>query len=295
MTPELSAALAKLLTGGASGSVLPLAAKWDKAGALKAETAKLSGSLLTAVADPKAEDTARLGAVQSLIGLRGSDAAILPALVKQLAADGTPAFKRGLIAALGETDDASVGTALSAAYAKLPDDVQAPAFDTLLKRADWTLAFLDAVKANSVDVTKLGPAATARLRTIPTRAWPNAPPKCSPSQTRSRRRRRTRSPNCCPSSRAKATLRKAGRFSPGLRDVPQARRHRRGPRPRAHRHGRARRGRTARRHRGSERRGGTDLLRVESRNEKRPAFSPASSPRKTRRPSRSRASPACRR
>ena len=167
MTPELSAALAKLLTGGASGSVLPLAAKWDKAGALKAETAKLSGSLLTAVADPKAEDTARLGAVQSLIGLRGSDAAILPALVKQLAADGTPAFKRGLIAALGETDDASVGTALSAAYAKLPADVQAPAFDTLLKRADWTLAFLDAVKANSVDVTKLGPAATARLRTHP--------------------------------------------------------------------------------------------------------------------------------
>ena len=167
MTPELSAALARLLTSGASGSVLPLAAKWDNAGALKAETVRLSASSLATIANTKADDAARLAAAQSLIGLRGSDATILPAVIKQLAADGTPGFKRGLIAALGETDDASVGAALSAAYAKMPADVQAPAFDTLLKRADWTLAFLDALKNKSVDVTTLGPATAARLRTHP--------------------------------------------------------------------------------------------------------------------------------
>ncbi len=166
MTPELSAALAKLLVSGANSSVLPLAAKWDKAGALKGEVAKLSGSLLSAVADAKADDAVRLAAARSLISLRSSDATILPAVVKQLAA-GTPGFQRGLIAALGETDDVSVGTALSAAYEKLPADVQAPAFDTLLKRADWTLAFLDALKSNAVDVTKLGPTTAARLRTHP--------------------------------------------------------------------------------------------------------------------------------
>ena len=166
MTPELSAALAKLLVSGANSSVLPLAAKWDKAGALKGEVAKLSGSLLSAVADAKADDATRLAAARSLISLRSSDATILPAVVKQLAA-GTPGFQRGLIAALGETDDVSVGTALSAAYEKLPADVQAPAFDTLLKRADWTLAFLDALKSNAVDVTKLGPTTAARLRTHP--------------------------------------------------------------------------------------------------------------------------------
>ena len=166
MTPELSAALAKLLVSGANSSVLPLAAKWDKAGALKGEVAKLSGSLLSAVANAKADDATRLAAARSLISLRSSDATILPAVVKQLAA-GTPGFQRGLIAALGETDDVSVGTALSAAYEKLPADVQAPAFDTLLKRADWTLAFLDALKSNAVDVTKLGPTTAARLRTHP--------------------------------------------------------------------------------------------------------------------------------
>lgn len=167
MTPALSAALAKLLMSDASASVLPLAAKWDKAGTLKAEVAKLSGSFLVTVADTKADDATRLAAARSLIGLRGSDATILPAVVKQLAAAGTPGFQRGLIAALGETDDATVGAALAAAYARMPADVQTPAFDTLLKRADWTVAFLDALKSKAVDVTTLGPTAIARLRTHP--------------------------------------------------------------------------------------------------------------------------------
>ena len=57
-----------------------------------------------------------------------------------------------LIAALGETDDAGVGTALAAAFGKLPADAQPAAFDALLKRADWANAFLDAVKAKQIDV-----------------------------------------------------------------------------------------------------------------------------------------------
>ncbi len=167
MTPELSSSLAKLLASGASGSVLPLAAKWDKTGALKGEVAKLTGALLSGVANAAADDTTRLAAAQSLIGLRSTDATILPTVVKQLAAPGTPGFKRALIAALGETDDASVGATLSSAYGKLPGDVQPAAFDAVLKRADWALAFLDAVKAKTVDVTTLGPTAAARLRTHP--------------------------------------------------------------------------------------------------------------------------------
>ena len=167
MTPELSKALAQLLLSGANASVLPLAAKWDKGGALKAEVVKLSETLLATVADGKADDAARLAAARSLIGLRGSDPLILPAVVKQLAAGGSLGFQRGLIGALGETDDASVGAALAAGYGKLPKEVQGVAFDTLVKRADWTLAFLDVLKANGVDVTTLGPTAAGRLRTHP--------------------------------------------------------------------------------------------------------------------------------
>jgi len=167
MTPELSSALAKLLASGASGSVLPLAAKWDKAGSLKGKISQLVGTLDLELANPKADDATRLAAAQSLIGLRTTDPTILPTVVQQLAAPGTPGFKRGLVAALGETDDASVGTALAAAYSKLPGDVQPAAFDAVLKRADWALAFLDAVKAKTVDVTTLGPTTAARLRTHP--------------------------------------------------------------------------------------------------------------------------------
>ncbi len=167
MTPDLSAALTKLLASGASGSALPIAAKWDKAGALKGEVAKLTVGLFSSVTNAKADDNARLAAAQSLLGLRGTDAKILPTLVAQLAADGTPGFKRALIGALGETDDASVGAAISAAYGKLPADVQPAAFDAVLKRADWAIAFLDAVKAKVVDPTTLGPTTASRLRTHP--------------------------------------------------------------------------------------------------------------------------------
>jgi putative membrane-bound dehydrogenase-like protein len=170
MTPELSSALGKLLASGASGSALPLAAKWDKAGALKGEVAKLTGALLAQLADAKAADDARTNAANSLIGLRTVNGEILPAVIGQLAREGSAPFKRQLIAALGETGDASVGTALASAYGKLSADAQPVAFDTLLKRPEWALAFLDAVASKQLDVTTLGPASAARLRTHPDRA-----------------------------------------------------------------------------------------------------------------------------
>ncbi len=164
MTPELSAALGKLLDSGVSGSALPLAAQWDKAGALKAKVGELTGKLLAQFADAKADDAARLAAAQSLIGIRSANAEILPAIVKQLGVEGAPGFKRQLILALAEVDDASVGKELAAGFAKLPADAQTVAFDAVLKRADWTNALLDAVQAKQVDVASFGPANAFRLR-----------------------------------------------------------------------------------------------------------------------------------
>ena len=170
MTPELSAALGKLLGSGASGAVLPLAAKWDKGGALKPQVTKLTNDLLAALVEAKTTDDARLSAAQSLLGLRRTNAQILPTVIAELGKDGGPGFKRALIGALGETDDASVGAALAAAYAKLPTDVQPAAFDAVLKRADWTNAFLDAVQTKKIDTTTLGPANAFRLRAHPDKA-----------------------------------------------------------------------------------------------------------------------------
>jgi putative membrane-bound dehydrogenase-like protein len=170
MSPELSAALGKLLDSAVADAALPLAARWDKSGVLKAQVAKLSSELLARVADTKAGDNARLSAAQSLIALRNTNPAILPTIIAQLGKDGSADFKRALVTALGETDDAAVGPALSKAFGTLPDDVRLAAFDAVLKRADWTNAFLDAIEAKQVDIATLGPANAFRLRAHPDKA-----------------------------------------------------------------------------------------------------------------------------
>ncbi len=165
MTPELSAALGKLLDSPVSGSALSLAAQWDKSGALNEKVAGLAGKLRTQLADGKADDGARLAAARSLIGIRSTNTEILPAVVGQLGADGSGGFKRQLILALGEVDDRAVGETLAKAFAQLPPEARTVAFDTLLKRADWSDAFLDVLQAKTVEVASLGPANAYRLRT----------------------------------------------------------------------------------------------------------------------------------
>ena len=94
----------------------------------------------------------------------------LPAVLGVVTGENSPALKNRLLTALSETDDASVGAVLAAGFGKLPADTQTIAFNMLLKRADWSLAFLDAVKAKQVDVAVLGPANAFRLRTHPDKA-----------------------------------------------------------------------------------------------------------------------------
>jgi putative membrane-bound dehydrogenase-like protein len=165
MTPELTTALGKLLASGASGSALPLAAKWDKAGALKPRIDELVGKLTASLGDSKAGDEARLDAARNLLGLRGAMAGdVIPLVARQLAGDGSPAFKRRLILALADVDEAASGKAIVGAFANLPAEAQNVAFDTVLKRADWTNLFLDAIQSKAIDVTVFGPANAFRLR-----------------------------------------------------------------------------------------------------------------------------------
>ncbi len=168
MTPDLSAALGKLLASGASGSALPLAAQWDKTGALKGSIDQLVRQLFTKL--QSGSDDERLATAQGLLGLRSVNPDALPAVLKTVTGPASPALKRQLIAALGETGDPTVGAALAGSFAQLPAEAQPPAFEVLLKRADWTLALLDAVEAKKADITTLGPANLARLRTYPDKA-----------------------------------------------------------------------------------------------------------------------------
>lgn len=166
MSPELSKALAQLLGSGASGSALPLAAKWDTAGALKGEIARLTTGMIATLNDPAGSDEARFAAATSLLGLRSANPAALPAVTRLLASNGaSPTLQKWIVVGLGETNDPAAGSALIGAFSKLAPDVQTAAFDVLLKRADTALALLDAMAGKTVDVSAIGPANLARLRT----------------------------------------------------------------------------------------------------------------------------------
>jgi len=167
MSAEVTAAFTKLLSSGAAGSALPLAAQWDKAGALKGAMAGITKELFAKLAAAGASDDDRFTAASSLIGLRSANADAVPAVLGVVTGESSPTLKTRLITALGETADPAIGAPLAASFGKLPPEAQTVAFSTLLKRADWSLALLDAVKAKTVDPTVLGPANIHRLRTHP--------------------------------------------------------------------------------------------------------------------------------
>jgi putative membrane-bound dehydrogenase-like protein len=167
MTPALTEALSQLLGSGARESVLPLAAKWDKGGALKQQVAKLTTDLRAKLADSAAPEADRLAAARSLIGLRSVNSDALAAVAAALAGPSSASLQKGLVNALGEANDSSAGIAIASAYAKLSPDAQVAAFDVVLKRADSANAFLDALKGGQVPVSSLTPASAFRLRTHP--------------------------------------------------------------------------------------------------------------------------------
>ena len=167
MTPELSGALAKLLASGVSGSALPVAAKWDRDGALKTEISKITAGITARLADASASEDSRLAAARSVLGLRSANPDAVAAVAKLLGSDASPGLQRGILTALSEINEPSIGAVICASYGKLPAEVQPVAFEALLKRADWSLALLDAIAGKQIEAASFGPASAFRLRTYP--------------------------------------------------------------------------------------------------------------------------------
>jgi len=166
MTPELSAALGKLLESGVSGSVLPLAMKWDKKGELGAQTSKVMGSLGGQFFNARNSDDERFAAAQSIISLSSVKPGVLSSVTDFLGTNKlSPALQRKLIIALADVDDPAVGKAIAKSFGKLPPEATMVAFDLLLKRGDWTNAFIDGLEKKEIDFATLGPANAFRLRT----------------------------------------------------------------------------------------------------------------------------------
>ena len=171
VSPEALRTLLHSANPDISAAALPLAATWDKSGALKTEALKTISDLLTQLGDKNAPDARRAQAVVSLVGARAASPDILPAIGKLLAEAGaSDTLKREAVRALGSTGDAEVGSLLVGAFEGLPALVQPSAFELIVSRPEWTNAFLDAAEAQKVRISVLGPASIFRLRTHPNKA-----------------------------------------------------------------------------------------------------------------------------
>src|SRR2546426_7277304 len=93
------------------------------------------------------------------------NADVLPSIDRILGSPSSTALQRRVIEALGAAADPSVGALLAEAYPKLSPELQEAAFGQLLKRPDWSLALVEALKNGQINLATLGPAAIHRLRT----------------------------------------------------------------------------------------------------------------------------------
>jgi putative membrane-bound dehydrogenase-like protein len=172
-SPALEKALKSLL-GAANPALpavaLPLVARWDKGGALSAETRTLVQSLTDKLKDEKQSDDTRAQVAASLVGVRQMNPDILPSLGKLLGSSTAASLQRRVIESLGGTADPAVAPLLADAFPKLAPELQEAAFAQIVKRGDWSLALVEALKDGKVTLATLGPASVHRLRTHSDRA-----------------------------------------------------------------------------------------------------------------------------
>ena len=163
LTPELTAALKKLLTQPAlAAAALPLVVKWDKAGVLAAEVKAQIARLTAKLEDKAAAMGDRITAAKSLIGIGGEASALV---VGALARPDSPAaLQAAIIAAMDEKGSV---TELVGNLNGLKAELRTQAFDAILKRPEASLALLAAIQNGKIDPKEIGPGNIARLRTHP--------------------------------------------------------------------------------------------------------------------------------
>jgi len=167
-TPELENSLKTLLGSGNPNLVaatVPLAARWDKKGALANELKAWQELLILHLSGEPQSDDQRAQLVASLLSVRQMNPAILPAVGKILGSKASDGLQKQIVQSLGATADSAVGPLFSDAHGQGSAEVQSAIFSQVIKRGDWSLAFLDAIKNGKIPAVNLHPDSVHRLRT----------------------------------------------------------------------------------------------------------------------------------
>jgi putative membrane-bound dehydrogenase-like protein len=148
-----------------AASALPLIARWDTNGTMADELKPLVRRLTETLDDHNQSDEQRAQVAASLLGVRQLNSEIVPSVTKIVGSSASGSLQKRVVESLGATADPAVGASFAAAYPKLSPEVQPVVFAQLIKRSEWSLALVDALKSGKVVLTSLTPTDVHRLRT----------------------------------------------------------------------------------------------------------------------------------
>lgn len=159
---ELTGAMAGL-TDATRAKLLVLAQKWGAQDSFKDQFAAATKSLRTELANASLADADRLTAARNLLRLADQPDSV-KAVLGQITPQSAPAFGGGLIGALTESKLASTGGEIIGVWTRLSPGQKRAALGTLLRRAEWAGALLDAVTSGAVLRNDLGQEHWQQLR-----------------------------------------------------------------------------------------------------------------------------------
>ena len=133
----ISALAAVLAVKDLAPSAAPLAATWVTADELRVELTAVTAGLFPQLADAKAPTSVRVQALQSLVGLRRYDAAIIPSVGALIAKGSEESVALAATEALSSTGDEASGKALLAGFIRSAGQVRKAAYAGLMTRTDW--------------------------------------------------------------------------------------------------------------------------------------------------------------
>lgn len=146
--------LVKNLSTESRGQLVSLAARWGTK-KLEEEASAIAGSFLKVVEDESAGDAERVAAAEQLVDFRRTEASVVSQLLGLITPKSSPELASGLLGAVGRSDVSEGGKLILEALPSLAPTARAVGLRSLLRRADWTGALLEAMEKGDVLVGEL--------------------------------------------------------------------------------------------------------------------------------------------
>ncbi len=160
------AGLLRRLPGSQGLPVITLAGRWQAAEGLHTVAQEMQGELLKEALDNDRPDQARRAALDGALAL-GVSPDMLDEIVALVTPRVAPQFAEAVLNALGESNSPEIAAAMIRGWSTFPPSSQAKAAAVLLRRPDWTRAFLTALDREEIPLAGLSVEIEQRLAQHP--------------------------------------------------------------------------------------------------------------------------------